>query len=80
MSIRIVAIGVLSGLLLKPFAFRIKGDVLVVSCDTITNADLFGLINEFRQHDASLAALFLKGGAEADTVIPGPKTKHSAGK
>lgn len=30
----------------------------------------------FRQHDASVAALFLKGGAEADTVVPGPKTKH----
>lgn len=58
---------------------RITADVLVVSCDTITNADLFGLINEFRKHDASLSALFLKGGAEADTIIPGPKTKNNPG-
>lgn len=53
--------------------------MLVVSCDTITNADLFPLIKEFRQHNASMGALFLKGGAEADTVVPGPKTKHKPG-
>lgn len=50
--------------------------MLIVSCDTITNVCLFPLLNIFRQHDASVAALFLKGGAEADTVVPGPKTKH----
>lgn len=59
---------------------RIKTDLLIVSCDTITNACLFPLLNVFRQHDASVAALFLKGGAEADTIVPGPKTKHKPGK
>lgn len=54
---------------------RIKADIIVISCDTITNASLFPLITEFRQHNASLAALFLKGGAEVDTVVPGPKNK-----
>lgn len=50
--------------------------MLIVSCDTISNVCLFPLLNMFRQHDASVSALFLKGGAESDTVVPGPKTKH----
>lgn len=61
------------------YYFRIKADLLVVSCDTITNVDLFPLLNTFRQHDASLSVLFLKGGAEANTVVPGPKNKHKPG-
>ena len=64
-----------SGLLL----FRIKSDVLVVSCDIITNVNLFPLINTFRKHDASLAALFINGGDEANAVIPGPKNKQKPG-
>lgn len=57
---------------------RIVSDILVVSCDTITNASLFPLMDDFRQHNASVSAMFLGNAAEgAGTVVPGPKSKHT---
>lgn len=55
---------------------RIKSDILVISGDTITNASLFPLITDFRQHNASVAALFLKAGADEGVTVPGPKNKR----
>lgn len=55
---------------------RIKSDILVVSGDTLTNASLSPLINDFRQHNASVAALFLNSGAEEGVTVPGPKVKR----
>lgn len=55
---------------------KIKSDILIVSCDVITNASLYPLFNIFRQHDASVAALLLPGGAENAAIVPGPKTKY----
>lgn len=55
---------------------RIHGDIFVVSCDTITNASYFPLLMDYRQHNASVSALFLPAGADAGTVVPGPKSKH----
>ncbi|KAL9913344.1 eukaryotic translation initiation factor 2B subunit gamma [Glossina fuscipes fuscipes] len=55
---------------------KIKVDFLILSCDLVTNANLFPLINIFRQHDAALAILLFRGGFEPDVTLPGPKSKH----
>lgn len=55
---------------------KIKSDILIVSCDVITNASLYPLFNIFRQHDATVAVLLLPGGAENSAIVPGPKTKY----
>lgn len=59
--------------------FSIKSDVVLVSCDTITNIDLFSMLNTFRQNKASIVTQLFKGGLDADTIVPGPKTKHKLG-
>lgn len=59
--------------------FRLKSDLVVVSCDCITNISLFPLLNSFRRNDASLVVQLFKGGMEADAVVPGPKAKHKQG-
>lgn len=61
---------------LRYFSERVTADLLVVSCDIVTNASLFPLINKFRETDASLAVLLLKGGQDNDVVVPGPKSKE----
>ncbi|XP_054284724.1 translation initiation factor eIF-2B subunit gamma [Macrosteles quadrilineatus] len=56
---------------------KIKSDVVIVSCDLITDVDLSVVINRFRQHEASLATLFFQ--PTPATVIlptPGPKSKN----
>ncbi|EFA10335.1 translation initiation factor eIF2B subunit gamma [Tribolium castaneum] len=54
---------------------RLKSDVLVISCDFITDFSLKGVLDVFRMHDASVASLFFHphGG---ELTIPGPKSKH----
>ncbi|XP_031633810.1 translation initiation factor eIF-2B subunit gamma-like [Contarinia nasturtii] len=61
---------------LRHISDRIKCDFVIVSCDTITNIDLFSMLNCFRKTNASIVAQLFKGGLEADTIVPGPKTKH----
>lgn len=60
--------------------FRIKYNFVLVSCDTITNIDLLSMLNYFRETNATIVAQLFKGGLEADTIVPGPKTKHKHGK
>lgn len=55
---------------------RVISDLLIVSCDIVTNASLFPLINKFREQDASLAMLMLKGNQDSDVIVPGPKSKE----
>ncbi|XP_037953760.1 translation initiation factor eIF-2B subunit gamma [Teleopsis dalmanni] len=55
---------------------KIKSDFIVLTCDIVTNVSLYPLINKFRQHDASVAALLFKSGFELDVTVPGPKSKH----
>lgn len=52
---------------------------MVVSCDTITNIDLFSMLNNYRQNNASIVAQLFKSGIEADAVVPGPKAKYKHG-
>lgn len=55
---------------------KIKSDFIVVSSDVVTSASLYPLINKFRQHNASVAALLFSGGIESGVTVPGPKSKH----
>ncbi|XP_046670940.1 translation initiation factor eIF-2B subunit gamma-like [Homalodisca vitripennis] len=60
---------------------RIKSDVIVVSCDLITDVDLSAVLNLFRQHDASLTSLFFQPTlAKYPLPTPGPKSKDKPGK
>lgn len=60
--------------------YSIKRDLVVVSCDTVTNVDLFTMLDLFRKNDASIVMQLFKGGLEADVIVPGPKAKHKQGK
>lgn len=60
--------------------FSVKCDLVLVSCDTITNIDLFTMLNHFRQNKASIVTQMFKCGLDADTIVPGPKAKHKQGK
>lgn len=55
---------------------KLKSDVLVVSCDFITDHGLKSVLDVFRMHDASIASLFFHPQGGDISGIPGPKTKH----
>ncbi|KAI1883235.1 hypothetical protein AGOR_G00243130 [Albula goreensis] len=57
---------------------KIKTDVLVVSCDLITDVALHEVVDLFRAHDATLAMLMSKAHEFTET-IPGQKGKKKAG-
>lgn len=59
---------------------RIKSDVIVLSCDFVSDVKLKGVLDLFRKHDASLCALFLKPERTEKIIVPGPKTKYKPGK
>lgn len=55
---------------------RIKSDVVVVSCDLITDVDISGVLDVFRRHDAAISALFFHTDNTSSTLpTPGPKSK-----
>lgn len=56
---------------------KIESDVVIVSCDTISEISLSKLLNQFRVHQASLATLFFKS-SDVVGAIPGPKVKYKA--
>ncbi|CAG9773617.1 unnamed protein product [Ceutorhynchus assimilis] len=55
---------------------RLKSDVLVVSCDLVSDVNLGGVLNLFRKHNASIASLMFYHQASEPIVVPGPKSKH----
>lgn len=59
---------------------KIKCDVVVISCDTVTNISLVPMLNQFRQYNAAIVSQLFKSGIEADAIVPGPKTKHKQGR
>lgn len=63
---------------LKHVREKIKSnvDVLIVSCDVVSNVNLYPLLNIFRQHDASLAVQLFRNVHVAGINVPGPKMKH----
>lgn len=56
---------------------KLKTDVLVLSCDLITDVALHEVVDLFRAHDASLAMLMRKGQDDLEQV-PGQKGKKKA--
>ncbi|KAM6219424.1 translation initiation factor eIF2B subunit gamma [Rhynchocyon petersi] len=56
---------------------KLKTDVLVLSCDLITDVALHEVVDLFRAHDASLAMLMRKGQNDIEPV-PGQKGKKKA--
>lgn len=64
---------------LRSISERIKTDVCLISCDVVTNVDLYPVLNMFRKNDASVVSLFINGSSAdgaSSITIPGPKTKH----
>lgn len=63
---------------LRHIAPKIKTDVLVVSCDLITDVELHLLADMHRVHDSTITALMLSPSEQsAETVsVPGPKSKR----
>ncbi|XP_073977354.1 eukaryotic translation initiation factor 2B subunit gamma [Rhodnius prolixus] len=58
---------------------RIKTDVLVVSCDLVTDINISPLLELYRKHDATLTAMFVHSGCSQSALpTPGPKSKHKS--
>ncbi|XP_076652876.1 eukaryotic translation initiation factor 2B subunit gamma [Halictus rubicundus] len=56
---------------------KIHTDFLVISCDLISNVDICEVLNLYRKHNASIAALMLPvSKLPDDFVTPGPKNKQ----
>lgn len=58
---------------------KIKADVVVVSCDLVSDASLYPALELFRKNEAAVTMLFLKPTevSPADALpTPGPKSKH----
>lgn len=59
---------------------KIKSNVMVMSCDVITDVDLSPALDLFRKHRAAICTVLYKPeGPELKTVVPGPKSKHKTG-
>lgn len=58
--------------------FLWQTDVLVLSCDLITDVDLYKVVDLFRTHDATLSMLMKKTHEPAE-VVPGQKGKKKPG-
>lgn len=58
---------------------KLKSDVIVMSCDLISDINLNNVLDLFRKHDASLCTLFFNPQSQEQIVIPGPKSKHKPG-
>ncbi|XP_046390463.1 translation initiation factor eIF-2B subunit gamma [Ischnura elegans] len=54
---------------------KIKRDIIVVSCDLVTNIIPMKAVNIFRKYDASLVGVFFPSLSEVAST-PGPKAKH----
>jgi translation initiation factor eIF-2B subunit gamma len=61
---------------LRAVSEKIRTDVLLISCDTITNIDFYPVLNQFRTNDASCVAIFSKSPSTSQLVVPGPKTSY----
>lgn len=65
---------------LRMISDRLKSDVLIVSCDLVSDVNLGGVLDVFRRHNASIASLLFHPQSGARVQIPGPKSKHKPGK
>ncbi|KAI5742033.1 hypothetical protein M8J77_002343 [Diaphorina citri] len=60
---------------LKHFSEYFKSDLVVVSCDLLTNIDLQKVLNLYRKHNASITTLMFPYVSPAALTVPGPKSK-----
>ena len=59
----------------------LQSDVVVVSCDLITDVDISGVLDMFRRHDAAISAMFFHTDNTPSTLpTPGPKSKDKTGR
>lgn len=65
---------------LRLLSDKLRSDVLVISCDFISDVNLKGVIDIFRSHGASIATLLAHPQHSESVVVPGPKSKHKPGK
>lgn len=64
---------------LRLISDKLRSDVLVVSCDFISDVSLKGILDTFRAHNASVTSLFLYPQQTENVVVPGPKSKYKTG-
>jgi len=69
-------LGTADSLRLRDVHEKLKSDVLVVSCDLVSDVDLGGVLNIFRKHNASVATLMFPTQQSEAVVVPGPKSKY----
>uniref|UniRef100_A0A1B6BX82 Translation initiation factor eIF2B subunit gamma n=1 Tax=Clastoptera arizonana TaxID=38151 RepID=A0A1B6BX82_9HEMI len=56
---------------------KFKSDLVVVSCDLITDVDLSEVLNIFRRHNATLSTLFFNSDTAGSSLLtPGHKSKN----
>lgn len=57
---------------------KLYSDVLVLTCDIVTDINLKETLNLFRKHNSSLTSLFFypQNLGNVQSLIPGPKSKH----
>lgn len=65
---------------LRLISDRLKSDVIVVSCDLVSDVNLSGVLDIFRRHNALVATLFFHPQHSENVIVPGPKSKHKQGK
>lgn len=63
---------------LRLISDKIVSDIIVVSCDFITDLNLNPVLDLFRRHDASVVTLLFEDKQEP-VPLPGPKTKNKPG-
>lgn len=73
-------LGTADSLRLREVHEKLKSDVLVVSCDLVSDVNLRGVLNIFRKHDASVATLMFPSQSGEAVIVPGPKSKHKPGR
>lgn len=59
---------------LKVVSEKIQSDVLMISCDTVTDVDLYPMLEMFRSNEASLTAMFIHDNNKI-TSVPGLSNK-----
>lgn len=69
-------LGTADSLRLRELQEKLKSDVLVVSCDLISDVNLGGVLNLFRKHNASVATLMFHSQPSESIIVPGPKSKY----
>lgn len=60
---------------LQHFSEYFKSDLVVVSCDLLSNIDLQKVLNLYRKHNASITTLMFPYLSPAALTVPGPKSK-----